>query len=32
MGPRVALGATSIALMVVALGAFAFIPRLRHLQ
>jgi MFS family permease len=31
-GPRVALGATSLMLVAIALGAFAFIPRLRRLQ
>lgn len=32
IGPRAALGLTSAALVVLALGAFAFIPRLRNLE
>lgn len=32
IGPRGALGLTSAALVVLALGAYAFVPRLRHLQ
>jgi MFS family permease len=32
VGPRVALGGTSLALVVIALGALVFIPRLRNLE
>lgn len=32
MGPRAALGGTSAALIVIALGALVFVPRLRNLE